>query len=70
MKRSVVELCAAEVKSSVKASGGRQMKPALMQREQTSQCWTSPLQNGGQIVELFGSSCLVRFQGMGIPGSV
>ena len=44
--------------------------PALMQREQTSQCCTSPLQNGGQIVELLGSSCSVRFQGMGFPGSV
>ena len=70
VRRSVTRGCAAEVKASEKAPGGRQMKPALMQREQTLQCCTSPLQNGGQIVVLCWSRCSVRFQVLCIPGSV
>ena len=62
--------CVAEAKAPEKALGGRQMNPALMQSEQTSQCCTRPLQNGGQIVVLCWSRCSVKFQVLCIPGSV
>ena len=70
VRMSVTRGCVAVAKASEKARGGRQMNPALMQSEQTLECCTRPLQNGGQMVVLCWSRCSVKFQVLCIPGSV
>ena len=70
VRRSVTRGCVAVAKASEKALGGRQMNPALMQSEQTSQCCTKPLQKGGQMVVLCWSRCSEKFQVLCIPGFV